>query len=678
MTDEISIKLKSRSSITYLENKYGIKFARETSYGSYIFKTTDWSKTLDIANKIYENETAAVTWSHPNFLFKLQFHSDPLYTNQYYLNNTGQLGGTAGIDINAPEAWNSTKGCGVRVAVIDQGVDAHEEFGARLLPGKTVGSNDTQGAPISGGTEGNSKNHGVACAGIIAAAHDNSLGIKGIAPNSYIVPVNISPDNNSQGFSSPEIIATAMEWAWNQGQAAVLSCSWGGGMPNQDISLAIEHARTSGRGGKGSVVVFSSGNGNPNDQVSFPASVNGVVTVGAIDKNGGLWGFSNGGPELDLVAPTGNTNLTGDVTTTDRVDQGATVLGWATGNYTNLFGGTSAAAPQASGVAALILSINPNLTEAQVLTILQNSATDMGPGGFDNDFGFGRLNAQAAVAGAIASLHWSISGASPVCSQVRPNTGTTFTFNNLPSAATISWTKSSNLTEVSGQGTASYKVKASSVSTSGAGWVTATVSLCGGTLDIITYNVWVGRPYDFVVSGPASMLPGATSSFSISLWGGQPSFSTQGVLSTGFTWTFGMPSTAAGWSCNGCTGQNVSITAGGQSTYVTGNVTNVCGTTTRDQPVHVERTDCPPGGCEEPFLVSPNPGSDELLIAPASTDNASTSISIANSSGDVIYSMESIGKEEVKIPVRNYLNGNYFISITRDNKTTKHQVVIRH
>ncbi|MEI9921372.1 MAG: T9SS type A sorting domain-containing protein [Bacteroidota bacterium] len=139
-----------------------------------------------------------------------------------------------------------------------------------------------------------------------------------------------------------------------------------------------------------------------------------------------------------------------------------------------------------------------------------------------------------------------------------------------------------------------------------------------------------------------------------------------------------MPSTAAGWSCNGCTGQNVSITAGGQSTYVTGNVTNVCGTTTRDQPVHVERTDCPPGGCEEPFLVSPNPGSDELLIAPASTDNASTSISIANSNGDVIYSMESIGKEEVKIPVRNYLNGNYFISITRDNKTTKHQVVIRH
>lgn len=96
---------------------------------------------------------------------------------------------------------------------------------------------------------------------------------------------------------------------------------------------------------------------------------------------------------MDLVAPTGNVGGSGDVVTIDRMG----VNGYTTGNYTSTFGGTSAAAPQVAGVAALLVSVNPNLTESQITFRLKNTATDMGPIGFDTTFGYGRLNTEKAV-----------------------------------------------------------------------------------------------------------------------------------------------------------------------------------------------------------------------------------------------------------------------------------------
>ncbi|GGH22392.1 hypothetical protein GCM10011418_28930 [Sphingobacterium alkalisoli] len=179
--------------------------------------------------------------------------------------------------------------------------------------------------------------------------------------------------------------------------------------------------------------MFSSGN----DQallggVSFPANVNGVITVGAIDRNGNIWDYSQRGPQMDLVAPSGGGGSAADVVTTDRMGS----LGRDAGNYFHEFNGTSAACPQVSGVAALLLSMNPNLTEAQVRTTLQNTATDMGASGFDNTFGYGRVNAFAAL-NAIAP---SISGANTFC------TSSTYTLNNLPTGATVSWTATSGVT----------------------------------------------------------------------------------------------------------------------------------------------------------------------------------------------------------------------------------------
>lgn len=96
---------------------------------------------------------------------------------------------------------------------------------------------------------------------------------------------------------------------------------------------------------------------------------------------------------MDVVAPSGNCNLQGDVATTDRMG----IKGYETGNYTLRFGGTSAACPQVSGVVALMLSENPNLTEVQIKNILHNTAKDLGVNGFDFTYGYGLVDAYAAV-----------------------------------------------------------------------------------------------------------------------------------------------------------------------------------------------------------------------------------------------------------------------------------------
>ena len=119
-------------------------------------------------------------------------------------------------------------------------------------------------------------------------------------------------------------------------------------------------------------IVFAAGNSG--SSVSFPATVNGVIAVGAVDKNGALCSYSARGSEINLVAPSGALDYTGDIRTLDLMGS----AGLYPGNYLSTFGGTSASCPQVSGVAALLLSINPKLTEAEVRNILGHSARKIG------------------------------------------------------------------------------------------------------------------------------------------------------------------------------------------------------------------------------------------------------------------------------------------------------------
>jgi hypothetical protein len=239
------------------------------------------------------------------------------------LKNTGQNSGTAGIDIKAESAWTITQGSNnIRVAVIDDGVGAHEDLTGRVLQGFTPLNSNGFGAPTAQTVTNVTIGHGQACSGIIAASH-NTLGVAGIAPNVNIIPVNIFHTwayNSSAGqyvsTESVQDVASGIEFAWNpnNGNADVLSCSWGyNGTPaNADVIIQeINNALTLGRLRNGSrlgcVVVFSSGNMIPYTDVMFPANVSGVITVGAINKNGTVWNYSCRGNALDVVAPSAQT-----------------------------------------------------------------------------------------------------------------------------------------------------------------------------------------------------------------------------------------------------------------------------------------------------------------------------------------------------------------------------------
>jgi subtilisin family serine protease len=395
LTGEILMQPKHNTSVEdilkLVNNRVFVK--NRTKYNTFVLETEDWDKLFDYSNLIYES--GLVGYCHPNFIAPRIKHqiNDPKYIEQYYLNNTGQFGGTAGIDINAPEAWGIiTVNSPITVAVIDDGVEAHEDLGDRVLQGFTpqfsLQNPDTQGAPNENDPPDSHIGHGQCCAGIIGASH-NSLGIRGVAPEVDIVPINIFNDwftYLGEVYYSEDIqdIVAAIDFAWDDTGADVISNSWSFVNPDANfeaVTQAIGRARTLGRiqgiNHLGCVVVFASGNDtNPYNHltVRFPANVNGVLTVGAVDKNGNIWNYSCRGNSMDLVAPSGALDLNGDVRTIDREGND----GYETGNYTDQFGGTSATCPQVAGVAALMLSVNPFLTEAEVRTTLQQTATDMG------------------------------------------------------------------------------------------------------------------------------------------------------------------------------------------------------------------------------------------------------------------------------------------------------------
>jgi subtilisin family serine protease len=293
------------------------------------------------------------------------------------------------LDIDAPEAWLITKGSsGIKVAVIGDGVEDHEDLNdvngnSRVLDGFTYNCLfNCKGRPKQ-----DDFGHEQACAGIIAASH-NDLGVKGIAPNIKIVPIVIYKKKVNGNYGAPaSAIARGINKSWDNLGSDVINISYSI-ESHDDVTEAINNAINYGRGGKGCVVVCAAG--NERSSVAYPANLGNTLAVGSEYPLGGIWHYSNTGPELDIVAPSGY-----GITSTWSIDRMGD-KGDVPGNY-GQFGGTSAAAPQVSGVAALILSINPNLTEEEVRCRITTTAKDLGSPGRDNTFGYGRLNANAAV-----------------------------------------------------------------------------------------------------------------------------------------------------------------------------------------------------------------------------------------------------------------------------------------
>ncbi len=360
-------------------------------------KTTN-KNALEAANLFYETDLFA--YAEPDLIsdFAANCVEEPLYSSQWGLENTSQGNGwTAGIDIKACEAWETTKGnANIVVALMDYGVEMNHPDLAESMFNLSY---DT----YTGGTSVIRGSHATSCAGIISAQH-NGEGIAGIAPDAQLMSISNYGSNNANGSQQR---ADGINWAWQNG-ASIISNSWSTYAQQQILIDAIDNALENGRDGLGTVVVFSSGN-DGGGGVSYPAYSNpDILVVGSSEPCGYRVQYpgecvyvcwdSNFGPALDLVAPGVR------VPTTDRSGSS----GYGSGDYINNFEGTSIATPHVAGIAALVLSVNPCLTQQQVGNIIESTAQKIGgysyliyqdrPNGtWNNQMGHGFPNANAAV-----------------------------------------------------------------------------------------------------------------------------------------------------------------------------------------------------------------------------------------------------------------------------------------
>ncbi|MEV6301465.1 S8 family peptidase [Actinoplanes sp. NPDC051861] len=281
--------------------------------------------------------------------------SDPYREDQWDLD-------TMGVDT----AWETSTGDGVVVAVIDSGVDAeHPDLAGQVLPGfDTI--DDVEG----GGTDDNG--HGTHVAGTVAAIAGNDEGVAGIAPDARILPVK-ALDADGAGWMSDT--AEGIVWAADNG-AQVINLSLGAPERSEAVSEAIGYARN-----RGVTVIAAAGNereeGSP---TSWPAADEGVIAVAATDENDEYGEYSNAGDYVDVAAP------------------GSDIVSTYPGGDYDTMSGTSMAAPHVAAVAALLLGRDPDLSPDQIEDVLKDTAVDLGEDGFDADYGYGRVDAAAALA----------------------------------------------------------------------------------------------------------------------------------------------------------------------------------------------------------------------------------------------------------------------------------------
>ena len=535
VTDEFLVKFNenvTQTEINKLHEKYGIEVVKTTDIYQ-LLKVQNGVDALRIAN-MYQ-ESGLTRFSHPNFICEEELYqvipNDTYFANQFSLNNTGQVftdghSGTDDADIDAPEAWTmSTGNSNIVIAVLDEGVTSDHPDLPNTRQVRLNGSNFADGDANNPSPTGN-HNHGNACAGIIGATQNNNQGISGVAPNCRIMPIR--KYNNDGSPITPQGNADAIDFARTNG-ADIISCSWGYNSDNPNlypvIRDAIKRATTQGRNNHGCVVVFAAGN-NPtnNGYVHFPSNVDvpGVLTVGASDRFD-LKAFysplgdpsSSNNQLIDIVAPShraysnqiaGETyeawsiDIPGDAgyNSVHETDGGTLpVIGSILPNtgvnnlaYTGRFGGTSYACPQVAGVAALMLSVNPDLSYMDVFDILTSTADKVGgytyTSGKSNEMGYGRVNAHAALLETLDQMNLSISGPSVICSS-----GATFSVNNLPPVDSIIWEPGPYLTVYSGQNTNSPVIKATG---SGSSWVSVRLVTACGEITLPRKAVWVGIP----------------------------------------------------------------------------------------------------------------------------------------------------------------------------------------
>jgi thermitase len=269
--------------------------------------------------------------------------------------------------IEAPTAWDSSIGARkVTVAVLDTGISIdHPEFAGRLVLGKDLVNGDADPADDHG--------HGTHVAGIIAAAIDGQ-GMVGIAPDVTLMPIKVLGADNIGDWAD---VAAGIVQAADAG-VDVINLSLGSLSGSETLRAAVEYAAA-----KGVLMVAAAGN-NGAEVATYPASYAEPISVAASTNTDARWSLSNFGADIDVAAPgyaIWSTNWSPEAP-----------FGYASRS------GTSQAVPHVSGIAALLRSLDPTLSDQALRKIIQNTAVDLGEPGWDPYFGAGRVSAAAAVA----------------------------------------------------------------------------------------------------------------------------------------------------------------------------------------------------------------------------------------------------------------------------------------
>jgi subtilisin family serine protease len=385
--DRVLVRFRPEITAAYAEGlllSYGFPSVRRIpAIGVYSVRTAPGVSVVETLAMLRRN--GDIEAARPDYRARIADVPNDTYFQryQYSLQNRGgtlDLGGgltlamTAGADIKAVAAWDSAKGAAdVVIAVLDTGVDMmHPDLAAKIVSSGYDFANDDDEAV-------DDHWHGTHVAGIAAASTGNGAGIAGVAWNCRILPVKVV-DENGDGYYS--WIIDGIIWATDQG-ADVINLSLGGEVPDPFLEDACQYAHDHG-------VVIAAASGNNAGGVLYPAAYDDtVLAAAASDYNDAIASFSNFGPEVDVAAP------------------GVWIFGPAPLSYVGagqlpyVFGtGTSAAAPQVAGLAAIIRSAKPGLTAEEIMMIIRYTADDINRAtlpGLDDHAGYGRINMQRAL-----------------------------------------------------------------------------------------------------------------------------------------------------------------------------------------------------------------------------------------------------------------------------------------
>lgn len=409
-------------------------------------------KELELASAMSAH--AGVVYAEPNSVYRADVvPNDPGYPNQW-----------AHPKINSPAAWDVTTGSNtIVIAVIDTGIDlTHPEFSGKLVTGYDFYWYDT--------TPDDENGHGTHVAGIAAASTNNSTGVAGMSWGAKIMPIKaLGADGSGYNFD----ITSGILYAKNNG-ADIINLSLGGSTNDGAMQDAVNQAHAAG-----ALVVAAMGNANTSSP-AYPAAFNNVMAVSATAPDDSRASYSNYGPHVDIAAPGGQMGYLHDpdgIYSTMPTYNAYLYTQYGYSKNYDYLQGTSQATPYVAGLAALIWSASPGLSNDQVQSVIQNTAVDLGAAGWDNIFGWGRINAGAAL----ASLHLSAATLDPIANP------------ELDGSYTVNWNDVTNAT--------SYTLEEDD----NAGFTSPSVRYTGGTSQYAIMGQGPGIWYYRVRAGNATL-----------------------------------------------------------------------------------------------------------------------------------------------------------------------------